>query len=525
MEERYSLGRQTFSRLIDEELIYVDKTAQIHSLIDKKHGIAYFLSRPRRFGKSLLLSTFKSIFEGKQELFKGLYIYDKIEWQSHPIIHISMTEMNYKRMGLEKSLWLMMQSIATEHDILLEKESFDSPLKQLVLSLHQKYEKQVVILVDEYDKPITDGLENNDSTIAIQNRDVMKEFYSGLKDIDSFIRFLFITGISKFAKVSIFSELNHLKDITLDRRYTTICGYTEAEIKHYFPQGLAKLAEINNLSDEACWAKIKDWYNGFSWDGKNFVYNPFSTLNVLDSSTFSNYWFASGTPTFLVKLLNEEFTYYFANIQISTNDYDLFDLTKLKPISVLLQTGYLTIKEKIEDDILVLDFPNKEVRESFNEMLLGDYLDHTYGEMGVSIFHIRNAFKANDINKVMTIIETLFASVPNELFDKRDSKGNIKAVGENFYHAIIYLIFNTLGVKMQAEVSVMHGKIDAVVQTTEHIYLFEFKKDQSPKIAIEQMRTNHYADTYTLANKPIYLIGVSFSMEKRGIDAWDKEII
>lgn len=331
--------------------------------------------------------------------------------------------------------------------------------------------------------------------------------------------------------MSIFSELNHLIDIILDRRFATLCGYTQAELLHYFPQGIQRLADENGLTKDECLAKVKDWYNGFSWDGKNFVYNPFSTLLLLNSTQFENYWFASGTPTFLVKMLNADFQYKLEKMNISVASFDLFDLKKLDVKAILLQTGYLTIKEQ-KEDILVVDFPNKEVRKSFNEMLIADYVNTFPGDAAITIYDIKEAFFANDLPQVMRIIQALFADVPYHLYEKKDAQGNIKEVGENFFHAIIYLIFNTLGVKIASEVAVNMGRIDVVVKTKEHIYIFEFntsttlstRKNQKPLTAINQMKKKNHAEKYALHNKTIHLIGVSFSLEKRNLAKW-KEVV
>ncbi|MFN0203737.1 MAG: AAA family ATPase, partial [Bacteroidia bacterium] len=291
MIEKYPVGIQTFSEVIRHNAVYVDKTAHILSLLTSNTKKSYFLSRPRRFGKSLLISTLKALFEGKQPLFQGLYIYDKMEWKTYPIIHLSMSDINFENLGLEKALKLECNRLAKKENV--ELVGNKSPLRELLEALYLKYEQQVVILIDEYDKPIIHGLEAGNSSEAEKNRDIMKSFYGGLKDADAQLRFLFITGVSKFAKVSIFSDLNHLTDISLDENYATLCGYTQEELEHYFPQGIEKLAKKYGMTQERCLAKIKDWYDGFSWDGENFMYNPFSTLQLFSSSQFSNYWFST----------------------------------------------------------------------------------------------------------------------------------------------------------------------------------------------------------------------------------------
>ncbi len=519
MDIRYSLNKQTFSILIEEERIYVDKTKLIYELVKQGGGTAYFLSRPRRFGKSLLISTLKSIFEGQQHLFKDLWIYDKITWTVFPVIHLSMDRMNFIALGLEYTLAELLKSVAQDYGIALSKSDSKGLFEELIKALYDKFGQQVVILIDEYDAPITQYLEKSDFDKAEANRDILKNFYGVLKPSDPYVRFLFITGITKFTRVSIFSELNHPIDITLHKHFTTLLGYTQAELMQYFSEGIAKLAAENNFTQDACLAKIKDWYNGFSWDGRNFVYNPFSFLRLVESSQFSNYWFESGTPSFLIEMLKKVEAFELENIRANEEIYNSYDFRKLNYKTLMLQTGYLTIKEKIEDFIL-LDFPNKEVKEAFNAMLLGSYVEQHLAEAKMIIFDVKEAFLRRDIEQVMHIIKQLFESIPYELFTKKDRFGQEKPVGENFYHAIIYLVFNILGVKMKSEVMVKGGRIDAEVETDEHIYLFEFKKDNDPDTAIAQMEINRYAKKYRLLHKKIHLIGASFSLEKRGLDDW-----
>lgn len=523
MAEYYPTGVQSFPELRKNEQIYVDKTPHIYNLIKKGASRVYFLSRPRRFGKSLLISTLKSLFEGRKELFEGLYIYDKIAWEKFPVIHISMSEIRFPDLGLYEALNIRLQQSASEYDIYLESKDLNGKFQELIKRLSAKYEKQVVILIDEYDKPITHGIEKDNADLAEENRDIMKNFYGGLKDLGEHIRFLFITGIAKFAKVSIFSELNHLSDITLEKKYATICGYTQQELQQSFPEGIKNLANEYNISTEECLAQIKDWYNGFSWDGENFVYNPFSTLRLLDSRKFANHWFETGTPTFLVKILNEKFNYDFAGKTAKEGNFSTIHFHKLDPKAILLQTGYLTIKEKwLEgmESIYRVDYPNNEVKAAFTEMLLGGYLEMQPSDSGLEISDVRDAFKKNDLNRVKAIITSMFASVPPQLFSKKNENGKVTPVGENFYHAVIYLIFNLLGTKMQAEVGVKEGRIDAVVETNTHVYLFEFKKNNSVDAAIEQIKEKEYAEKYRNSPKTVYLVGVSFSLRKKGLNAW-----
>lgn len=526
MAENYPIGIQHFTKLRENGGIYVDNTPLIYLMLEKETNATYFFLRPRRFGKSLLLSTLKCIFEGRKELFKGLWIEDKLDWETHPVIHLSMTELAIEDLGLKTALDLRIRRMADEMGVSLPEVSDRSPLSGLIQALHKKHGRRVVILIDEYDRPITMGLEAGNADLAVQNRDLLKAFYAGLKDADDQIRFLFITGISKFAKVSIFSELNHLKDLTLDARFATLCGYTQQELEAYFPEGITNLARQNGLTRDETLQKVRDWYNGFSWDAQNFVYNPFSTLLLLDSGQFENYWFQTGTPTFLVKLLNGRFDYCIEGRKTGLSAFELFDLRRLDPFSLLLQTGYLTLKKRLEEGYYLTGFPNREVRNSFNEMLLGDYLDKQPWETGAQIYELAHAFRQDDLPQVMGIMQALFAAVPYTLYERKDPQtGEVKAVGENFFHAVIYLIFNLLGVKMQAEVSVAGGRIDATVETAAHVYIFEFKRDNQVEEALQQMREKGYTDKYTASGKSLHLVAVSFSVEKRGIGEWREEVV
>ncbi|MFN0202970.1 MAG: AAA family ATPase [Bacteroidia bacterium] len=367
MAEKYPVGIQSFSELVQKGMTYVDKTPLIHELLfsETSGQKNFFLSRPRRFGKSLLISTLRAILEGKKELFQHYWIYDKIQWESHPIIHLSMIEIDFARKGLVPALQHRLREIAEEYEVVLKDDS----LNDLIKALYKRYQKTVVILVDEYDKPIIHGLEQGDVALAEKHRDIMKDFYGGLKELGDYLRFFFITGVSKFARVSIFSDLNHLSDITLDKRFATLCGYTHTELTTHFPQGIQRLAQNYGLTVEACLTKIKDWYNGFSWDGEHFVYNPFSTLRLLETLQFGNYWFETGTPTFLVKQLREKEIFQLTDIEIHTGLFQTFDLHQLDTLSLLLQTGYFTLKRKLAEFIFEADFPNQEVRESFHFLL------------------------------------------------------------------------------------------------------------------------------------------------------------
>jgi hypothetical protein len=533
INKNYPISSQYFPKLIENDAIYVDKTQFIVPLWEKENNSVYFLSRPRRFGKSLFMSAIEHVFRGRQDLFKGLYIYDKIEWEEFPVIRLSLDRIGFTSIGLEKALYLAVHEIAKSYQIILENPSHDTCFSELIQQLFEKYQKGVVVLVDEYDKPIIHYIEKGNFDQAETNRDVLKAFYGVLKDSGQFLRFTFITGVSKFSKVSIFSDLNYFDDLTLNKEFMTVCGFTEAEIRQYCPQGLLDLAEQEGTNVEAIVEKMRFWYNGFSWNGKDFVYNPFSTMLLMKHQEFKNYWFETGTPSFLIPLINKDLKYDFTNMEVDSDIYNWHDLKRLDYISIMLQTGYLTLKEHVVDNIYRIYYPNKEVENAFSKMVLEGYTDTQQGRLSVTVLDIERAFKRNDVDAVIGILEKMFKTLPSPFFfeDKvtTDQQGNTKttkkAVNENFYHAIIYLVFSILGIKMPVEVSTNEGRIDAVVETDTHIYIFEFKKNRKPAVAIQQMKDKNYADHYSLSKKQIVLVGVCFTMQKRGISGYLIEAI
>lgn len=520
MEDKrtYPTSTHYFPHLIEDEAVYIDKTQFIVPLIAKKSNSQYFLSRPRRFGKSLFLSTLEQVFLGKKQLFKGLYIYDKIDWKNtHPVIRLSMDKIGFYDIGLESALHETLSGFAKKYELTLSKISLGGKLSELIEQIHFKYNQEVVLLIDEYDKPIITYMEKGNVEIAEQNRDILKSFFGVLKDSGDIVRFLFITGVSRFSKVSIFSDLNNLIDLTLHDNFATICGFTEAEIRSNCEEGLTRLAIRENTTIETIIEKMKFWYDGFSWNAKDFVYNPFSTMKLLENQRFINYWFESGTPTFLVHLINKRGDFNFTNLEVEQNIYSSYDLRNLDYVSIMLQTGYLTFKQHIEKFAYKIDFPNREVEQSFSEMLLESRLSLRKGQFSITATDIEKAFFRNDVSKVIAIIANLFKSLPSEFFKEG------RAVGENFYHGVIFLIFKILGVTMEVEVSTQRGRIDAVVQTNTHIYIFEFKKNRKASIALEQVYDRAYMEHFALSKKEIILIGVAFNLQKRGVSDWVME--
>ncbi|MCI0470520.1 MAG: AAA family ATPase, partial [Candidatus Aminicenantes bacterium] len=368
---KLEIGKHTFKDRILDNCIYVDKTQYIFELMGRESNC--FLSRPRRFGKSLLISTFKEIFSGSKNLFKNCRIYDKIDWLEYPIIHLDFLEIDFKKPGLEPAIDEALNSLADKFNVELHKKSIKGKFGELIEILAK--DKKVVVLIDEYDKPIIDYLGNIPE--AEKNRDILKNFYSTLEAQTHHLKFLLITGVSKFSRVSIFSDLNHLKDITIHPRYAKMLGYTQEEIEYYFSYYIAAWEKKTGEKREFLFEKLKDYYNGYSWDGINFVYNPFSILSFFDTYLFKNYWFATGSPTFLVNILKKTGISIdrYERMSVSGNFFEKFDIGTIgidNISSLLFQTGYLTIKE-IKDQVYILSYPNREVKTAFLQYLLESF--------------------------------------------------------------------------------------------------------------------------------------------------------
>ncbi len=498
--QRYPIGIQDFESLREDGYVYIDKTEQIYKLLDGKY---YFLSRPRRFGKSLLINTLDAIFSGKKHLFEGLWIEDKIEWKTYPIIRLSFAIMDYKNLGLEHQIIASLQKNAQKYKLNIDLNSPKAAFIDLIEKLSQI--DKVVILIDEYDKPLIDYLEPDQIPTAQKHRDILKNFYGTLKDSDKYIRFVFITGVSKFSKVSIFSDLNHLEDLTINPLSATLVGYTQSELEKYFGQEIKQMAEKEGLSYAEMLEKIRLWYNGYSWQGEK-VYNPFSILRFVKSADFMNFWFETGSPNFLIQILNRDFDYNFEDIEADDRILGSFQLENLNPITLLFQTGYLTIKEKIGRDY-VLTYPNKEVKYSLLENLLGDYTQ--LPNLSATAKRVHKAFETQNWEMLKEQINILFSKIPNQIFDAHQEK---------YYHAIIFMIFQLLDYQIQAEVSTSKGRIDVVVSTTKNIFIVEFKLNESAEKAILQIREKEYYKPYLEKERNIILVGISLeNKEVQGI--------
>ena len=509
------IGIQTFQGLREDDFIYVDKTAFVYEIAQVRGS--YFLSRPRRFGKSLFLNTLKSLFQGKKELFEGLHIYDKWNWtKTNPVIHFSFDKMDNKI--LETSILGIIDKHAHQFEIELFAEGIKNRFQELLEKVHEKH-GGVVLLVDEYDKPIIEFLEFEESgvyTKAIENQRIMKQFYSVLKASEEYLRLTFITGVSKFTQVSVFSDLNHLQDISLDDDFANIVGYTQEELEHNFSEYIDKATDSLKMKRTVLLKEMKTWYNGFSWNGTETLYNPFGILNFFSKRKFYNYWFSTGTPTFLLQQMKKRNIFQVENARIDRMDMESYDINNLAPIPLLFQTGYLTIKEiDTETGMFLLDYPNQEVRQSMYRFMIDGLAPNPQRFSTTNtMLQVTKAFAANDLTTIRAIVSALLADLPYEVYDKQS---------EGLYHGLLHFIFSLLGIYIKSEVHSSHGRADSVVETATHVYIFEFKFNKTAAEAMQQIKSKKYAEKYQHAGKIIVGIGVNFKTDEKEINEWAME--
>lgn len=510
MLQRLPVGIQTFSELRNGNYLYVDKTEAIQRLLNM--GKYFFLSRPRRFGKSLLLSTIKEIYQGNRALFDGLWIADQRDWaKTNPVIHLSFASMGYRTMGLEAAIAAELQALAQQWGLTLIPGEIDRQFRELLRQLATR-DGKVVLLIDEYDKPLIDYLD--DIPLAKTNQQVMKTFYSVIKDSDPHLEFLLITGVSKFSRVSIFSDLNNLFDLTLDRSTVTLLGYTQAELEHYFTPYMPETEQYLDLDRSELLTKIREWYNGYTWDLRSSVYNPYSILSFFQAQDFRNFWFESGTPTFLPKLMRRDKVYRLDKFKVDELMLGNYDLEKLQLIPVMFQTGYLTLQSKDKHGMYWLDYPNREVRRSMLIFLMSEWAHVEPAYTTPMVVQLSDAFDDNDVPAVIEAIKTMFKKIPYQIF-LQDR--------EAYYHSLIYLSFFYLGQYAEAEVNENNGRVDCVVRTPTHIYILEFKLDKTAQVAMAQIKSRDYAGAYRNDPRPKVLIGINFSSELKSVDDWVME--
>ncbi len=512
MRKKFPIGIQSFSVIREENYYYVDKTKYIVKLLED--GKYFFLSRPRRFGKSLFIDTMKQAFLGKKKLFSGLYLESNWEWdKKYPVIHISFGSGILKTIEeLEETQRIILTNHANEYGIELNNRFIKDIFAELIIKLHKKTKQKVVVLVDEYDKPILDNIENKKTAKEIIDK--LKGFYSVLKDTDEHLKMVFITGVSKFSKVSLFSGLNNLKDITLHPKYATICGYTQEELEKTFMEPL-------KLYDKYL---LKRWYDGYNFFGEN-VYNPFDILLFLDSGIFRPYWFETGTPTFLIKLMLDRNFYLpkLENLKAGDEILDSFDIDNIEPETLLFQTGYLTpkrIEKKEYFTIYHLTYPNLEVKSALLRHII-TYLTGSISKKDKILFDMYDILSEAKIEKLKELFFSFFVSIPNEWYRKSEIQNY-----EGFYASIFYSYFAALGLEIKTEESTNKGKLDMAVFFKDKCFIFEFKvvnhfKENSK--AIKQIKEKKYYDKYLGKFKEIYMIGVVFSKKEKNIVGFEWE--
>lgn len=513
------IGIQDFEDLRNRGSIYVDKTSYIYELA--RTSSPYFLSRPRRFGKSLLLSTLEAYFLGKKDLFKGLAIENlEKDWVQYPVIKISFGADNYPDLNclisLENSV---LSEYEKKYDIAVSDSRAAPRLKNIIKGAYEKTGKQVVILIDEYDKPILDALYTE---YEEQNRQELRSFYSPLKDCDQYIRFLFITGITKVSHVNIFSGLNQLNDISLTQKYSSICGISESELEKYFMPEIEALAEEQEMTLEETKAKLAQMYDGYHFTHNvEGVYNPFCLLKCFSDKDFGSYWFESGTPSLLVKTLQNqpiELTNIVNGRLANENQFKNYDPDSKNMLPVIYQSGYLTIKDfEKETRLYTLDFPNQEVEEGFLDVLLKKFITVPYDDIGLEINNLRVALRAKNIDRALNIIKSAIADLPTVV--KKD-------MCENYYESVTHLMFRMTGWRVVSELQNVCGRSDVVVASKDSVFIFELKMDKGRSFeevaeeALSQIDENGYSQRFAVSGKTMYKVALVFSSEGKGLLGW-----
>ena len=516
MQKRLPIGIQTFSDIREGNFLYVDKTALVYKLVSENKYV--FLSRPRRFGKSLLTSTLEAYFAGRKDLFRGLAIEQlEQEWMSYPIFHLDLNVGKYDTLeSLLENLDIFLSALEKKYGKDALEKSPAQRFSGLVQRAAEQEGRKVVILVDEYEKPMLNAIGNTQLQEVFRSE--LKAFYSVLKSQDRYIRFAFLTGVTKFGKVSVFSDLNHLYDISMVTDYSNICGFTEQEIRDNFSEEVAVLAQNNHLTTEETYSRLRENYDGYHFNRfqKEGVYNPFSLLFTFKNMVFGDYWFETGTPTYLVKLLQNS-GYQLDELtreQVTDDVLNGIDPSSQNPIPVIYQSGYLTISGYDEEfDLYSLDFPNKEVERGFTRFLIPYYTPMTENHGPATIAQLVRDIRSGNVEAFMQRLQAIFADTDYRIVGKR----------ELYFQNAVAVIFKMLGFNLQTERPANGGRMDMVMKTNAHIYVIEFKIDKSADAALQQIKDKGYHLPFATDPRPTVLIGINFSSETRGISEWKSE--
>ena len=515
--KKYPLGIQTFSEIAKGNYYYADKTDVVYRLVH--YAKYHFLSRPRRFGKSLFVSTLQAYFEGRKELFKGLAIEQlEQEWTEYPVIHLDLSGGKYYSIeNLHDILNMILLRQEEKYGIENNKsQAYSARLTHILETAIQKTGKQVVVLIDEYDSPMHDSM--SDKVLQEKIRNIMRDFFSPLKEQEKNLRFVLITGISKFSQLSIFSELNNIKNISMKDEYSDICGITKEQLLTDFKDGIETMAAHNSLTFNETVEKLKEHYDGYHFTPNSpDIFNPYSIINALDDRDFNSYWFTSGTPTFLIELLQKNGIdmLQLDNLWARDNRFDVPTDSITDPIPVLYQSGYLTIKEyNSKLRMYRLGFPNEEVRQGFSESLYRYYAPTLMGELDTVVYKYREkVLLEDDIEAFLPYLQTFYDKFPYTIINNN----------ERHYQAVMFTIFSMLGADVKVEEPTPDGRIDMVLKTDTAIYVFELKYNKSADVAIQQIKQKDYAKIYVGDGRKIVKVGLNFSEDRRSLKNWKVE--
>ncbi|WP_199659158.1 ATP-binding protein [Parabacteroides sp. AF48-14] len=512
MSKVYPVGIQNFEKIRKDDFFYIDKTALVYQLV--KNGNYYFLSRPRRFGKSLLISTLEAYFEGKRELFEGLAI-EKLEkdWVKRPVLHL---DLNTEKYETPESIENILNDTLCQWEKIYGTEPSETSLplrfKGIIRRANEKTGHRVAILVDEYDKPMLQAIGNEELQRSF--RSTLQAFYSVIKTMDGYIKFAFLTGVTKFGKISVFSALNNLMDLSMWNDYVALCGITEQELRDNFKEGIEELAKAQRMTYEETCAVLKENYDGYHFTEDSIgIYNPFSLLNTFAKRKFGNYWFETGTPTYLVELLkmHDYDLHEMAHVETDEDTLNSVDSSSTNPIPVIYQSGYLTIKEYDQRfGTYRLGFPNREVEEGFMKFLLPFYANITKVDTTFNIQKFVREIESGDYDSFFRRLQSFFADTPYELI--RDL--------ELHYQNVLFIVFKLIGFYVKAEYHTSNGRIDLVLQTNDFIYIMEFKLNGTAEEALRQINEKNYAQPFASDPRKLFKIGINFSNETRNIEQW-----
>ena len=526
---KYPIGIQSFEQIREDGYVYVDKTALVYELVSK--GKIYFLSRPRRFGKSLLVSTLENYFLGRKELFRGLAI-DSLEkeWAEYPVFHLDFNGVNFTDPGaLEETIQSFLCDAEKEFGIKTEKKQFGLRFNDILEVAHEKKGKRAVVLIDEYDKPLLDVMdsgkgaqvaEGNAVTIEDNNREILKGFYSVFKLADKHLQFVLLTGVTKFSQVSVFSGFNQPNDISYDSRFDALCGISKDELLSVFKDQIKELGEMNGMTEEETIEELKRKYDGYHFSKRlNDVFNPFSILNCFSKNDFQDYWFSTGTPTYLMRLLanNNENINELAGKEYPAAEFVDYKATRQKPLPMLYQSGYLTIKGyNRRRDTYLLDFPNEEVRSGMVAVCSSDYFGDT-SSPSTWLNDVSDSLEAGDLDKFKLQLTGFLSNISYRFQRKQDAREC-----ERHFQYTFYLILQLLGkYNTYVEKETSQGRIDCVLECPDYVYIFEFKLNSTAEIALKQIDEKGYALPYAADKRKIYNVGISFSSETGTVNDFD----